>query len=67
MNNDCLVGVDLGSNSLKISLMNAKFEVLKTDEFGIQSAFGLKENLSDIAKNKIILALEKISKKAYPS
>lgn len=62
MNNDCLVGVDLGSNSLKISLMNAKFEVLKTDEFGIQSAFGLKENLSDIAKNKIILALEKISK-----
>ncbi|QKF83900.1 exopolyphosphatase, Ppx/GppA family [Campylobacter ureolyticus] len=42
--------------------MNAKFEVLKTDEFGIQSAFGLKENLSDIAKNKIILALEKISK-----
>lgn len=62
MNKDCLVGVDLGSNSLKISLMNAKFEVLKTDEFGIQSAFGLKENLSDIAKNKIILALEKISK-----
>ena len=62
MNNDCLVGVDLGSNSLKISLMNAKFEVLKTDEFGIQSAFGLKENLSDTAKNKIILALEKISK-----
>ncbi|MCR8684046.1 Ppx/GppA phosphatase family protein [Campylobacter ureolyticus] len=62
MSNDCLVGVDLGSNSLKISLMNAKFEVLKTDEFGIQSAFGLKENLSDIAKNKIILALEKISK-----
>lgn len=62
MNNDCLIGVDLGSNSLKISLMNAKFEVLKTDEFGIQSAFGLKENLSDIAKNKIILALEKISK-----
>ena len=62
MNNDCLVGVDLGSNSLKISLMNAKFEVLKTDEFGIQSAFGLKENLSNIAKNKIILALEKISK-----
>ncbi|WP_304339715.1 Ppx/GppA phosphatase family protein [Campylobacter ureolyticus] len=62
MNKDCLVGVDLGSNSLKISLMNAKFEVLKTDEFGIQSAFGLKENLSDTAKNKIILALEKISK-----
>ena len=62
MSNDCLIGVDLGSNSLKISLMNAKFEVLKTDEFGIQSAFGLKENLSDIAKNKIILALEKISK-----
>ena len=62
MNNDCLVGVDLGSNSLKISLMNAQFEVLKTDEFGIQSAFGLKENLSNIAKNKIILALEKISK-----
>lgn len=62
MNNDCLVGVDLGSNSLKISLMNAQFEVLKTDEFGIQSAFGLKENLSDTAKNKIILALEKISK-----
>ncbi|MCZ6111140.1 hypothetical protein [Campylobacter ureolyticus] len=62
MNNDCLVGVDLGSNSLKISLMNAKFEVLKTDEFGIQSAFGLKENLSDTSKNKIILALEKISK-----
>ena len=62
MNNDCLIGVDLGSNSLKISLMNAKFEVLKTDEFGIQSAFGLKENLSDTAKNKIILALEKISK-----
>lgn len=62
MNKDCLVGVDLGSNSLKISLMNAQFEVLKTDEFGIQSAFGLKENLSDIAKNKIILALEKISK-----
>lgn len=62
MNNDCLVGVDLGSNSLKISLMNAKFEVLKTDEFGIQSAFDLKENLSDTSKNKIILALEKISK-----
>ncbi len=62
MNNDCLVGVDLGSNSLKISLMNAQFEVLKTDEFGIQSAFGLKENLSDITKNRIILALEKISK-----
>ena len=62
MNKYCLVGVDLGSNSLKISLMNAKFEVLKTDEFGIQSAFGLKENLSDTAKNKIILALEKISK-----
>ena len=62
MDKNHFLGIDLGSNSLKFSLMNAKFEVLKTDEFGIQSAFGLKENLSDIAKNKIILALEKISK-----
>lgn len=60
MDKNHFLGIDLGSNSLKFSLMNAKFEVLKTDEFGVLSALNLKENLSNTTKNKIILALEKL-------
>ncbi|PSM51930.1 exopolyphosphatase, Ppx/GppA family [Campylobacter blaseri] len=60
-----VIGIDLGSNTLRVALMNERFEILKSYEIIVGSAKDLKDggNLSPNSKNNIINALEKIKAK----
>ena len=59
------IGLDLGSNTLRVVLMDFEFNVINSDEFVVGSARNLKPGgkLDQSAKERISLALENITNK----
>lgn len=59
-----MLGIDLGSNTLRFALLDENFEILKSSESIVGSARGLKAGgkLAEDAKERILNALEKMSK-----
>ncbi|NLY03423.1 MAG: disulfide bond formation protein DsbA [Campylobacter sp.] len=62
-----IIGIDLGSNTLRVALMNSSFETLKAREFIVGSARNLRVGgkLDLEAKKRILNAL-KVVKKEFP-
>ena len=59
-----MLGIDLGSNTLRFALLDDNFEILKSSESIVGSARGLKDGgkLAEDAKERILNALKKIVK-----